>query len=144
MQVYLNTLPVLGKPNTNEIVLLDNLNKQQILDNLKETLKNPNRYVMAFAESLVVASRIEEASEILTLTEYLKKENIVVSKGDFHLLAVRVAKEFITEYGVKPRRVNRKSPTGDFKNKAYAYTGEQLHVIDRVLTTIPHVKNPRK
>ncbi|MDZ8138687.1 MAG: hypothetical protein RM049_25850 [Nostoc sp. DedQUE04] len=144
MQVYLNALPVLGKPNTNEIVLLDNLNKEQILEKLRDVITYPNRNALAFAKSIYRESDKEAAKDLLTLNEYLERENIVVSKGDFHLLAIRVAKAFIEEYGIKPRRVNRRGPAGDYKNKAYAYTDEQLRVIDRVLTTIPHVKNPRR
>ncbi len=154
MQVYLNVIHV--NKGENEVVLLDNLNKQQILDRLEDFCKNQDLestetflsstlYSLTVASSTYKESDKESASELITLTEYLEKENIVVDEKAFYLLAVRVTKEFIKEYGIKPRRVNRQSPkTGKYNNKAYAYTDEQTKVIDRVLTGIPHVKNPRK
>ena len=145
MQVYLNTLPVPGKPNANEIFLIESLTRKQILDKLRDSVVYPDRYFLAQAEPIQSSQEEEDASKLLTLTEYLDKNDIVVSEGSFHLLATRVAKEYIKEYGVKPRRVHRKSPnTGKANNKAYAYSKDQLWVIDRVLAAIPHVKNPRK
>ncbi|MFN6537053.1 MAG: hypothetical protein RM021_011860 [Nostoc sp. EkiNYC01] len=130
---------------------MENLTKSQILIRLEELLKREEKDALHKTFSLVVAESIfnesdkEEARDLVTLTEYLERENIIVDEKSFYTLAVRVTKEFIKEYGVKPRRVNRKSPvTGKYNNKAYAYTREQTKVIDRVLETLPYVKNPRK
>ncbi|HYX14066.1 MAG TPA: hypothetical protein VE944_06805 [Nostoc sp.] len=142
MQVYLN-IPTSTKEPV-EAILLENLSKRQILDHLGDLLKRKYDFTLTIADTIKSGYAKEESRDLVTLNEYLDRENIVVSKGDFHLLAVRVAKAFVTAYGVKPRRVNRQSPNGDFKNKAYAYTEAQLHIIDEVLKTIPHVKNPRK
>ncbi|ACC79549.1 hypothetical protein [Nostoc punctiforme] len=125
MQVYLNVLPVASEKEVVEVILLENLTKKQILDRLEDVLKREREYSLAVADSVFNDSDKEEAKDLVTLNEYLERQNIVVSKGDFHLLAVRVAKAYIEEYGIKPRRVNRKSPiSGDFKNKAYGYTDD--------------------
>ncbi|ACC84718.1 hypothetical protein [Nostoc punctiforme] len=141
MQVYLN---IPSSTEVNELFLLENLTKKQIIDRLEDLLKKEHVFVLAVADSVFNDADKEEARDLVTLNEYLDKENIVVSKGDFHLLAVRVVKKFVELYGIKPRRVNRKGPNGDFKNKSYAYTDKQLRVIDEVLETVPHVRNPRK
>ncbi|MHC0066612.1 hypothetical protein ACWATR_27445 [Nostoc sp. UIC 10890] len=142
MQVYLN-IPTSTNKGV-EVILLENLTKRQILDRLEDLIKKEHSYHLTTAEPTNIKFDREEARFLVTLNEYLERENIAVSKGDFHLLAVRVAKLFVETYGTKPRRVNRKGPAGDYKNKSYAYTDDQLHIIDEVLKTIPHVKNPRK
>ncbi|MBN4004729.1 hypothetical protein [Nostoc sp. LPT] len=147
MQVYLNVLPAnKGDSQQNEVILLDTLTRRDILGQLENALKCPSQYFLGGAESIQsIVSIYDDEKKYLTLTEYLEQNNIVVSEGSFHLLATRVAKEFVREYGQKPKRVHRPSPvTGKNNNKAYGYNKDELHIIDKVLAAIPHVKNPRK
>ncbi|MBN4004051.1 hypothetical protein [Nostoc sp. LPT] len=112
MQVYLNVIPDAGDRRHNEVILLDSLTRRDILAKLVNVTEDPDRYLLAGAESIQnLESIYDEEEESLTLTEYLKKKDIVVSDGSFHLLATRVTKEFVKKYGQKPKRVHRQSPT---------------------------------
>ncbi|MBD0388225.1 MAG: hypothetical protein ICV54_17365, partial [Nostoc sp. C3-bin3] len=114
MQLYLNVLATSVNPReVVEVILLENLTKKQILDRLEDLLKRELNFTLTVADPVNSAYDKEEARDLVTLNEYLDREKIFISKGDFHLLAVRVTKAYVEEYGVKPRRVNRKSPTGE-------------------------------
>ncbi|WP_251958422.1 hypothetical protein [Nostoc commune] len=84
---------------------MESLTKKQILSRLADLLKTEHpSYSLSIADPLKGDWDKEDASNLTTLNEYLKQQNIAVSKGDFHLLAVRVTKEFVETFGVKPRR----------------------------------------
>ncbi|MEH2183051.1 hypothetical protein [Nostoc sp.] len=146
MSVYLNILPSIeGDETPNEVIALDSLTRRDILDWLDTAMKEPQTYSLAVADALKKVKSPEERAKTLTLSEYLERNNIVVSDGDFHLLATRVSKEYVRAYGEKPEIVHRESPvTGKRNNKAYAYAPGEVHIINEVLKTIPHVVNLRK
>jgi hypothetical protein len=135
--LVMNVIPPSGRLEPNQIHHLETMKKLDIISLLEDMLTYPSRFTLAKVEAIKVEINADiPAKEMITLTEYLTERGIELSKGDYAKVATAVTKLYKDKYYTLPRRVVRPNEQGVWSRKAYAYSPDDLKLIDEALKAV--------
>lgn len=91
----------------NQVIHLDDLDKERLLDFFKSAALDPETYVIAVATELVKSSVAPK--DMITVSEWLEEQRIRLTDSEYKKLSMMASNLYAKEYGTRPRWIFRPS-----------------------------------